>query len=81
MNRAEKVSPKEGGPAATAAPGSTPTWITPELIALTLRVWQPLYPDRLTRDDAIAMLLAVGRLFLVLSGEQAHEAVRRTRSR
>jgi hypothetical protein len=43
-------------------------WITPELVALTLKVWQPLYRGRLSRDDAVAMLLAVGRLFSVLSG-------------
>jgi hypothetical protein len=56
-------------------------WITPDLVALTLKVWQPLYRGRLSRDDAVAMLLAVGRLFLVLAGEQHHEAVRCARTR
>lgn len=40
-----------------------PAWITDELIAETLEVWQPYYADRLTEQDAIGILLGVGRLF------------------
>lgn len=44
-------------------PAGTPAWITAELIAMTLRVFQPRYASPLTLDDAVAMLLNVGRLF------------------
>lgn len=43
-------------------PPGTPAWITPELVALTLRVWQPRYAVPLTVNDAIDMLGAVSRL-------------------
>jgi hypothetical protein len=39
-----------------------PAWITDELVADTLRTWQSFYSRRLTRHDAIEMLLAVGNL-------------------
>ncbi len=41
---------------------NAPAWITDELIADTLKTWQPYYSRRLRRDDAIEMLLAVGNL-------------------
>jgi hypothetical protein len=44
-----------------------PAWITPELVDLTLRVWQPYYETQLSRDDAIAIIRSVGRLIGVLS--------------
>jgi hypothetical protein len=44
-----------------------PTWITPELIAETIRVWQPYYAAPLTPDDVVGMILTVGQLFRVLS--------------
>jgi hypothetical protein len=47
----------------TVAP---PAWITEELIAETLDVWQPYYANRLTRADAIEILRSVGRLVDVL---------------
>lgn len=50
----------------TAPPGC-PAWITPALIAETIRVWQPYYAEPLTTEDAIAMLQAVGRLLETLS--------------
>ena len=48
-------------------PAGVPSWITAELIQLTLKVFQPRYPTALTLDDAVAMLLNVGRLFSELS--------------
>ncbi|HEY4313309.1 MAG TPA: hypothetical protein VGN12_27915 [Pirellulales bacterium] len=50
-----------------AAGPALPTWITPELIAETIRVWQPYYQARLTAEDAIAIVKDVGRLLDVLS--------------
>lgn len=48
-------------------PGGAPTWVTAELIAHTLRVWQPYYAERLTPEDALAMIQAAGSLIEVLS--------------
>ncbi len=50
----------------SVVPPGAPSWVTPELIADTLRVWQPYYPTPLTTDDAFEMIMNVGRLFDVL---------------
>lgn len=60
----EQPMQREDDPTKLAAPA----WITPELIDLTIRVWQPYYATRLTPADAIIMIQDVGRLFGVLSG-------------
>jgi len=49
------------------APPGAPAWVTPALIAQTIKTWQPYYETHLTPDDALAMILNVGRLFDVLS--------------
>ena len=54
-----------------------PKWITPELIADTVHVWQPYYTEPLTANDAIGILMGVGNLFTVLSGSSHHETFRR----
>lgn len=54
-------------PAAACLPPGTPTWITPDLVHLTLKVWQPFYSANLSVHDAITILLSVGRLFRALS--------------
>ena len=61
--------------AARAVPAGLPAWITADLIAETLRVWQPYYAQPLTPEDAIGILLNVGNLFGVLSGVNKHETV------
>jgi hypothetical protein len=50
-----------------------PGWITPELIAETLTTWQPYYPEPLTNDDAVEMLLTIGNLYRVLAGVDREE--------
>lgn len=50
-------------------PPGIPDWITPRLIAETIRVWQPYYRDVLTPEDAVTMIRNVGRLYLALSSE------------
>lgn len=50
-------------------PAGTPDWITPELIEQTIRVWQPYYRATLTPEEAVTMILRVGRLFEALSSE------------
>jgi len=44
-----------------------PTWITVELVQRTIEVWQPFYETQLSTEDAVAILLNVGRLFEVLN--------------
>jgi hypothetical protein len=60
-----KDQPCPSGGEVTSA--DIPSWITPELIALTIKVWQPYYASPLSSDDAVTMILGVGRLFGVLS--------------
>ena len=54
---------------AVAVPAGTPTWITPELVERTIKVWQPHYHDVITAEEAVTMIQSVGRLFLALSSE------------
>lgn len=46
-------------------PAGAPRWVTPELLADTLRVWQPYYGN-LTPQDALSIIMNVGNLFDVL---------------
>lgn len=48
-------------------PAGAPAWVSPELIELTLRTWQPHYQTVLTPEDAVYIIMSVGRLFDVLS--------------
>jgi hypothetical protein len=48
-------------------PAGTPAWITAELIEQTVRVWQPYYKATLTTEDAVTMILSVGRLYQAFS--------------
>jgi hypothetical protein len=48
-------------------PAGAPDWITPELVEATIRVWQPYYEEVLTAEEAVTMILDVGRLFDALS--------------
>ena len=50
---------------AIAVPAGAPRWITPELLADTLRVWQPYYGN-LTSHDALSIITNVGNLFDVV---------------
>ena len=45
-----------------ALPPGTPRWVTRELIATTLKTWQPYYTEELSPDDALEMILNVGRM-------------------
>jgi len=46
-----------------------PAWITPALIERTITVWQSYYSNRLTPQDAIDILIRVGRLIDVLQSK------------
>jgi hypothetical protein len=49
-----------------AVPPGSPSWVTSDLIAETIRVWQPYYRVPLTSQDAVEMIMSVGQLFDVL---------------
>ena len=65
----------EHTPTPMRVPAGAPRWITSELIALTIRVWQPFYPDQLIPEDALVIITGVSRMVDILSGGD-HETVR-----
>lgn len=50
----------------TALPPGTPDWVTPELLANTIDVWQPYHAESLTPDAALAILLRMGEVLSIL---------------
>jgi hypothetical protein len=52
-------------------PAGTPDWVTAELVEATIRTWQPYYQARLTPDDAVTMILNVGRLYEAFGRESS----------
>ena len=50
-------------------PAGAPDWITADLIADTLDTWQPHFPEALTVDDALEILLDAARLIDFLESE------------
>ncbi len=55
-------------PLDSLVPPGAPSWVTAELIAQTVETWQPYYRQVLTAQDALDILLGVGRLFDILQG-------------
>jgi hypothetical protein len=64
-------SPDHCDAAQTPQPVAVPHWVTDDLIRRTLEIWNPRYGFTLTRDDAIAMILNVSRLYGVLKNAGA----------
>lgn len=54
-------------PAPALPPSDKPRWITDELLAETIRVWQPRYGKPISDDDAVQIILSVSRLGEVLA--------------
>lgn len=54
-----------------------PDWITPDLVAETIDVWQSRYDKQLTDRDAIEILLGTAALLDAL-GEDDDETIRGT---
>ncbi len=54
-------------PAICELPHGTPAWITPELVELTQKVWQPYYDEPLTVEDSITILRNAGGLLDALA--------------
>jgi hypothetical protein len=52
-----------------SVPSGAPAWITGELIARTIEVWQPYYSEPLSADDAMLMLINVGQVLRTVSNE------------
>ena len=50
-------------PQAIVPPGA-PGWVSESLIRTTIETWQPLAKRPLTAEDALAMLINVGELFV-----------------
>lgn len=67
-NQKQDCQPPENAPPGMV-PAGTPDWITRELIAETIRVWQPYYADVITPEEAVTMIQNVGRLYQALSSE------------
>jgi len=53
-------------------PSGAPAWVTPELIAHTLRVWQRFCEQPLTPDDALEIIMGAGQLIQSFSGNQVN---------
>jgi len=47
-------------------PTGTPSWVTARLIQQTIILWQPYYEENLSSEDAVAIILTIGRLFNVV---------------
>lgn len=58
---------------APAVPAGAPRWVTPELLADTMRVWGRFYED-LTLHDALDIIVNTGRLYDTLRSHR-HEEV------
>lgn len=56
-------------------PPGAPSWVTAELIARTLIVWQPYYRQQLIPEDALDMILNASRIVQVLQRGGDDEAV------
>lgn len=55
---------------ADACRGCEP-WITPAMVRGTLDTWQPYYADRLSADEAVGLLMRVGKLYEILAEQDA----------
>lgn len=60
-------TPPQDAATLLVVPEGTPAWITPQLIRRTLEVWQPSYLTTLSVQDAVAILVNVGRLAEILA--------------
>ena len=64
--------------ARVVVPAGSPSWVTEELIELTLKTWQPFYSRQLIETDALEMIMGADQLFGVLSRGRSNEAIRGT---
>lgn len=57
-------------------PAGAPSWVTEELIELTLKTWQPFYANQLIEEDALEMIMGVDQLFGFVSRDKSNETIR-----
>ncbi len=74
-----KPAQNSGTPVRYVVPAGSPSWVTEELIELTLKTWQPFYPNQLIEQDALEMIMGVDQLFGVLSRDSINETICSTR--
>jgi hypothetical protein len=67
VHRSSKLSVRAETAPPAAVPVGAPAWVTADLVELTLATWQRFYDAPLTPEDALAIIMTVGRLFEVLS--------------
>lgn len=65
MPRGSQAERSVAVPTASLPPGA-PAWVTAELLADTIAMWQPYYSEPLTDQAALELVLGVGRLFEAL---------------
>ena len=53
---------------ATAPSDALPAWMTPALITLTQKAWEPFYGEPISLDTAVRILRTVGRVIESLCG-------------
>ena len=76
-----RQSDRSRKPLSLTLPAGAPQWVTIELIEHTIRVWQPFYRDQLIPEDALEIIMGIGRMVEVLSSGGDHETVRRPSTR
>jgi hypothetical protein len=76
-NRLDSPDSDETPRPQAVVPAGAPSWVTPDLIEHTLRVWQPFYQQQLIPEDALEMIRGVAGIVEVLSSGADHETVRR----
>jgi hypothetical protein len=67
VRRQPPIERSAAGSEQFTVPAGAPSWVTTQLIEDTIRVWQPYYVEPLTTEDALAIILGVGRLVDVLA--------------
>ncbi len=80
-NRMNSAKPAIDGAGAVryVVPAGSPSWVTEELIELTLKTWQPFYANQLIEADALEMIMGVDQLFGIVSRDKSREKIRSTR--
>lgn len=73
QSAARTLRPADARMACLELPPGTPRWVTLELVARTLTVWQPFYAEPLTVEDALEILLVSDRLLETLEYEHDEE--------
>ena len=66
LRRDAKNAMQADGAARVSVPGGSPDWITSDLIAETRNTWQSHFPEALTAEDAVEILVNVARFLDVM---------------